>query len=214
METKKITLNTLLFSAAAVVSIELAARVAISQGVLSPLMGLGTARLAQICLMLMLIRHREKNFDSIGIAPSNVSKGLKKGVIWSLCFGVAVGLAFIIFSFAGIQVLKFFQTSIPFNHKDIFLFFCVGAVIGPVAEEIFFRGIIYGFFRQWGFIIAVLLSTILFVFPHMVGSGIPFTQLVGGLLFAVAYEVEKNLFVPIIIHSLGNLAIFSLSFIA
>jgi membrane protease YdiL (CAAX protease family) len=214
METKKITLNTLVFSAAAVFSIELAARVAISQGGLPPLIGLGLARLVQICFMLMFIRLREKNFDSIGIAPANTSAGLKKGVIWSLCFGLAVGLLFIIFLFSGINVLKIFQTSIPFSHKDIFLFFSVGAVIGPIAEEIFFRGIIYGFFRQSGFTIALILSTALFVFPHLAGPGIPLTQVVGGLLFAVAYEVEKNLIVPIVIHSLGNLAIFSLSFIA
>jgi hypothetical protein len=37
------------------------------------------------------------------------------------------------------------------------------------------------------------------------------TQAVGGILFAVAYEVERSLLVPITIHVLGNLAIFSLS---
>ena len=214
METKKITLNTLLISTVAVVSIESATRVAILQGGLAPLVGLGAARLVQICLMLMFIRHWERKLDSIGIVPSNVSRGLKKGVIWSLCFGVAVSLAFIIFFFCGINVLKFFQTPMPFSHKDIFLFFSVGAVIGPIAEEIFFRGIIYGFFRQWGFTIALMVSTILFVFPHLVGSSIPLTQVIGGLLFAVAYEIEKNLIVPIVLHSLGNLAIFSLSFVA
>lgn len=214
METKKITLNTLVFSAAAVVSVELAARVAISQGVLSPLMGLGAARLVQICLMLVFIRHRENNFDSIGIAPANISAGLKKGVIWSLCFGLAVGLALIVCLLSGRNVLTFFQTPLPFRHRDIFLFFCVGAVIGPIAEEIFFRGIIYGFFRQSGFILALTLSTALFVFLHLTGPHIPLTQVIGGLLFAVAYEIEKNLIVPIVIHSLGNLAIFSLSFVA
>jgi membrane protease YdiL (CAAX protease family) len=34
---------------------------------------------------------------------------------------------------------------------------------------------------------------------------------VGGIVFAIAYEKEKNLMVPITIHCLGNLAIFSLS---
>jgi hypothetical protein len=37
------------------------------------------------------------------------------------------------------------------------------------------------------------------------------TQVVGGILFAAAYEIEKNLVVPITIHCLGNLAIFALS---
>jgi membrane protease YdiL (CAAX protease family) len=35
---------------------------------------------------------------------------------------------------------------------------------------------------------------------------------VGGLVFAVAYEIEKSLLVPITIHVLGNFAIFSLPY--
>jgi membrane protease YdiL (CAAX protease family) len=35
--------------------------------------------------------------------------------------------------------------------------------------------------------------------------------MIGGILFAVSYEVEKNLLVPITIHSLGNLAIFTIA---
>jgi membrane protease YdiL (CAAX protease family) len=34
---------------------------------------------------------------------------------------------------------------------------------------------------------------------------------VGGVVFALAYEKEKNLLVPIVIHISGNLAIFALS---
>jgi membrane protease YdiL (CAAX protease family) len=35
--------------------------------------------------------------------------------------------------------------------------------------------------------------------------------MVGGIVFAVAYEVEGSLMVPITIHVLGNMAIFALS---
>jgi hypothetical protein len=41
--------------------------------------------------------------------------------------------------------------------------------------------------------------------------GIPLAQVVGGIVFAVAYEIEGSLMVPITIHVLGNLAIFTLS---
>ncbi|MEJ2731154.1 MAG: CPBP family glutamic-type intramembrane protease, partial [Deltaproteobacteria bacterium] len=56
------------------------------------------------------------------------------------------------------------------------------------------------------------LSTLLFILPHSHSSGLalPITQLIGGILFAISYEIEKNLLVPITIHSLGNLAIFIL----
>jgi membrane protease YdiL (CAAX protease family) len=35
---------------------------------------------------------------------------------------------------------------------------------------------------------------------------------VGGIVFAIAYEKEKSLMVPVTIHCLGNMAIFSLTF--
>jgi len=40
------------------------------------------------------------------------------------------------------------------------------------------------------------------------------TQMVGGILFTVAYEVEGSLMVPITIHILGNMDIFTLSLIS
>jgi len=84
---------------------------------------------------------------------------------------------------------------------------------GPVAEEIFFRGILYGFFRRWGAVAAVVLSTVIFVLAHPIFPGIPLPQVVGGVVFAVAYEVEGSLMVPITIHALGNMAIFLLCWI-
>jgi membrane protease YdiL (CAAX protease family) len=36
-------------------------------------------------------------------------------------------------------------------------------------------------------------------------------QIIGGIVFALAYEASGNLLVPITIHVLGNLAIFTLS---
>jgi hypothetical protein len=92
--------------------------------------------------------------------------------------------------------------------------YLVGGVIGPVAEEIFFRGIIFGFCRRWGFYAALLISTAFFVWPHFDGRHLPLTQIVGGIVFTIAYEKEKKMMVPVTIHCLGNMAIFSLAFIS
>lgn len=214
METRPITLNTLLISAAAVIGIEWIARIVIAQSTLPPMVGLGAARIFQITLLVMIARIREKSLTCIGISRLNILDGLKKGLIWSLCFGIATGLVFGILMLLGVNVVRIFQFSEPIGNNTFVLFFCVGVVIGPIAEEIFFRGLVYGFFRQWGVTIALIVSTVLFVLPHLAGNSIPLTQVVGGLLFAIAYEVEKNLIVPISIHCLGNLAIFSVSLIA
>ena len=89
------------------------------------------------------------------------------------------------------------------------LFFIVGGVVAPVAEEIVFRGIIFGYLRRWGLPAAVLVSTALFAALHL--PAIPVTQVVGGMVFAIAYHLSGSLMTPILIHTLGNLAIFSLS---
>ncbi|HUT70213.1 MAG TPA: CPBP family glutamic-type intramembrane protease [Desulfatiglandales bacterium] len=78
---------------------------------------------------------------------------------------------------------------------------------------IFFRGMLYGFFRRWGIVVALLISTATLVLTHPVFPTIPLPLLVGGIVFAVAYEVEANFVVPITIHGPGNLAIFTLSLI-
>lgn len=213
METRSITINTLLISACAVIGIEGVARFVIAKGILLPMVGLGAARIIQIVAMVAVVRILEKRITGIGLSRSNILAGLKKGVIWSGSFGLATAAVFGALLLFGVDIVKLFQLSEPIGKNNIVLFLFIGVIIGPLAEEIFFRGLIYGFFRSWGVTPALIVSTIFFVLPHLAGNSVPLTQAVGGLLFAVAYEVEKNLMVPIVIHCLGNLAIFSLPFI-
>jgi membrane protease YdiL (CAAX protease family) len=112
-----------------------------------------------------------------------------------------------------VDITRLFPSPAYSHLSELFAYFIVGSLLGPSAEEFFFRGLLFGYFRKFGFGPALILSTLLFIFAHLSGSTLPITQLAGGLLFAVAYEVEKNLIVPIVIHCLGNLAIFSLSLV-
>jgi membrane protease YdiL (CAAX protease family) len=212
MDPKSITIKSLLIAFIAVVGVELVARILIARCEVHPLIGIGIARIFQSILLLLIVIALEKNIASIGIVSTQFISAVSKGIIWSVGFGLATGVVLLILWATGFQVSAFFKAPIPLTHGDIFLFIAVGAVIAPVAEEIFFRGILYGFFRQWSLTVAIVISTTLFVLSHATGGSLPITQVIGGLLFAVAYEIEKNLIVPIIIHSLGNLAIFCLSY--
>jgi hypothetical protein len=213
MEANKIKINTVIISILVIAAIEIIVRLVINQNLVAPLIGLGLARLSEIIFLLILVKISEKGFSVIGLTPANVYKGFKKGFIWAVIFGVAAGVVLFIIYLLGINVPALFQMQLPAKNRNIFAFFLIGAFFGPLAEEIFFRGILYGFFRRWGIPAAVILSTLLFVLSHTSGPAIPVTQLIGGILFAVAYEIEKNLLVPIIIHVLGNLAIFTLALI-
>ncbi len=212
MEANRITLKTLAISIAAVFAMETVFRLAMSGQSGSPLPALGISRTMEALCLLYIARRFGKNSNAIGLSRSSMLPGLAKGLIWSVCFGIAAGILFLVLFAAGLDPLKFVNTPLPSAPYQIFIFFLVGGIIGPIWEEIFFRGIIFGFFRRWGVYAAILISTALFVLPHYDGHHLPLTQIVGGIVFSIAYEKEKNLMVPITIHCLGNMAIFSLTF--
>ena len=213
METDKIKTKTVITAIAAIITIEIVARIFIRLSILGPLGGLGMARLAEIILLLIIVKAQHQQISTIGLAASGLFRGLQKGLIWALSFGAVAGIGLLGIYLAGINVSGLFQMQLPSESDQFIIFLLVGVLIGPIAEEIFFRGILYSFFRKWGIPMAVMISTLLFVLSHAQTSGsiLPVTQIIGGILFAISYEVEKNLLVPITIHCLGNLAIFTLA---
>jgi membrane protease YdiL (CAAX protease family) len=213
MEAKKIELRTLLLCLAAVIAVELGTWVVVSNSAYHPMLVLAAARLLQILLIILIVVIWGKGLSSIGLARSEMVVGLKKGLLWSGIFGAIASITCVGLFAASINPLTLLKSSLPTQTMDLVLFFFVGGIIGPVAEEFFFRGILYGFLRRWGVLVALVLSTLIFVFCHPVSHGIPVTRLVGGLLFALTYEIGGSLIVPITIHTLGNLAIFTISLI-
>jgi membrane protease YdiL (CAAX protease family) len=213
MEAKTITLNSLLLSAAAVMTLEWAAGSMIAGKFMPSAIGLGVARLFQIGAMVLIIRKLRIGLTAVGISRSNLIRGLQKGLIWSVCFGFASALVLGLLMLFGFDIKQLFPPPGYSNLNQLLAYLVVGIMLGPPAEEFFFRGIIFGYLRKFGFVPALIISTSLFVLAHSFGSSLPITQMVGGLLFATAYEVEKNLIVPVVIHCLGNLAIFCFSLI-
>jgi membrane protease YdiL (CAAX protease family) len=215
MEAKQIDRKTLIISLAAIVSVEWSLRVVVSKGLFDSMVTLGAARLLEIILVILVLLIWGRGVSSVGLAPSRIIPGLKKGLVWSAGFGIVAFFAFVVLYVAGVNALILMQARLPTRLGQIILFFFIGGMLAPIAEEIFFRGILYGFFRRWGVLLAVALSTLLFVVAHpMSHQGVFIPQVVGGIVFAVAYEVEGSLLVPITIHVLGNMAIFTLSLIS
>jgi membrane protease YdiL (CAAX protease family) len=210
MEANKISLKTFAASIASIFLVEALFRLIPCESILKPLATLGVVRCLEAFLLVSISVFFEKDPGAIGLRPAHMAQGFMRGLIWSAGFGTIVGIVYLVLLAAGINALHFFGNPYHASRQQFFIFFLVGGLIGPIAEEIFFRGIIYGFFRQWGAAVAVISSTLLFVFLHPYGANLPVTQTVGGLIFAVSYEIEKSLLVPITIHCLGNLAIFNI----
>lgn len=213
MEAEKIRLNTVIISILVIAAIEIIMHLLIGKHLIDSMNGLGLARLVEIFLLMAIVKVREQRLAAIGLTAPGAYRGFIRGLIWAVSFGLAAAVVLFVIELLGIKMKALFQMQLPPETGQLIAFFLVGAIIAPVAEEIFFRGILYGFFRKWGIPVAVILSTFLFVLPHSSGRTVPVTQIVGGILFAVAYEVEKNLIAPITIHILGNLAIFTLALV-
>ncbi len=83
-------------------------------------------------------------------------------------------------------------------------------VLAPVVEELVFRGLLYRMLReQWGIAASVAVSAILFSLMHQ--GIIVSPQLAGGIIFALAYEWSRSLWVSIALHMGANGAVYSIS---
>lgn len=79
-------------------------------------------------------------------------------------------------------------------------------VLTPIAEEVYFRGIVYGWLRnRWRAALAAPASAALFAATHFVYPW-PMMLMVAGLgvVFALAYELSGSLWPPIAIHATYN----------
>ncbi|TWI71825.1 hypothetical protein LZ24_01842 [Desulfobotulus alkaliphilus] len=165
-------------------------------------------RLVQCAVLLGLLFFRKHPPAAAGLGLTNLGKGIKTGILGCLLMGVSALCAGLALHFNGISPLPLIHVPLPEGTIHIILFFIAGGLIAPVAEELFFRGFIFGYLKKYGFIPALLISTTIFAMLHSPPQP---TQWIGGLGFGLAYGVSGSLAAPVIIHACGNLVLFSLS---
>ena len=87
-----------------------------------------------------------------------------------------------------------------------FIITLLGAgLLAPVAEELFFRGLIHRWFRaRWGFWPAVLISTAIFAAGHADSIGVVASSFVLGLVLAAVYDRSRSLWLSIAVHAANN----------
>ena len=118
---------------------------------------------------------------------------------------------------ASASVLDFFQVPHPeqnsvetfrqFSDPSVIFWFMFQAVVfNPVIEELFFRGFLLTFLKNFTSpVLAIALSGGVFAFAHLnLGAALPLWFL--GVVLGVAYEHTGSLLVPMTIHGCFNLA--------
>ncbi len=81
----------------------------------------------------------------------------------------------------------------------------LAGLAAPVAEELFFRGAIYTWFRsRYSVAVAVLASSIIFALGHFDTLAVVVTSFVIGVINALVYERTRSIWAPIAIHAFNN----------
>jgi len=102
---------------------------------------LGILRFFEIIFFLMIFSIWGNGMSDLGLGRSQIIPGIRQGGIWALGFGLLVILSAGLIFLLGMNPFKLIHTRMPQRFSELMVFLLVAGIIGPVAEELFFRGI-------------------------------------------------------------------------
>jgi len=158
-------------------------------------------RLLELMGLIVLLMHF-RLWSSLGLGKPN-GMDIRIFLYISACCVAMVALLY------AVQPTWLLHVTIP-SWLDGLLGLILMVLIAPMVEEIVFRGLLYRMLReQWGIVVSVVVSSVFFSMIHQ-GSLIS-PQLAGGIIFALAYERSRSLWVPILLHMGANSAVYVLA---
>jgi len=198
----------------------------------------GGVRSATLLILAIYWKRRGWTFSGLGLTGQKAKKGIYIGIAGCAAFGVAVAVGETVLRLLGESLLQAMKSSPP-TPAEFAALAAVGGLVAPLCEEAVFRGLLYkGLRKRFSPVAAMAATTLLFASAHVVSSplpwseisgrflagqklgaliqiivGLPWIQVAGGLAFCLAFELSQSLWAPVIIHSVGNLVIFSLPFV-
>ena len=93
--------------------------------------------------------------------------------------------------------------------SKLIAFYASSCLISPIAEELFFRGIIYRIMREkWNACVCIGIVSVLFASIHYYFNGQALVPFLGSLIFCLGYEKTKSILTPALLHITGNLIIY------
>ena len=165
---------------------------------------------AMVILYFVMVKYK-KNIQELGLKASSFFRNILSGIT-AYIFMLPVLLVILIFSIWILNVFGYtpppqpvFEVFMEEKKGPVLLFLTVFvSVLGPVVEEVFFRGFMYSAVRKHtGVLAAAFLSGAIFSMLHtnIVGF-LPIMAL--GVLLAYLYETTGSLVASISVHILHN----------
>jgi membrane protease YdiL (CAAX protease family) len=166
---------------------------------------------------ILVIRSSGASWFDIGFR--RIGRGtIMRAVIWALATVIIVGAVNYALQWIMGESFQNPQTMMlapgGFSWINLTVMLVMGGVIAPFAEELAFRGLLYGYLRRRMAIpVALLIMAVCFAAAHLIVLLMP-ALFVVGLILGVAYERSGSLWVPIIVHGVFNSVMMILLYIA
>ena len=126
----------------------------------------------------------------------------KINYFYLIILGVILSLMYNVFAYYLNFVLK---TSLFDNSNNIAITLLSTGILGPIIEELMFRGIIYNELKsKYSNMKSILITTIFFAIIHINIIQILYALIIGFILVFV-YEKYNNIKAPIILHMASNI---------
>jgi hypothetical protein len=156
---------------------------------------------------VIAIRLRGARWHALGLRPMARRWYAGAGLFAVLCFPLVGAINFGV-QFATGEAFRNPQheifTHIEFSWPALFATLAMTGVVVPFAEELAFRGLVYGWLRErWGVWPGAALSALAFSALHGIPLLIPAIAALGVVL-AVVYERSGSLLAPWIVHGVFN----------
>lgn len=166
---------------------------------------LALSGLAAIGGVVAAVAVRVRSAAAVGLRRTSrgwVLLGLAAGVlVWLLNRFVVLGYMFLTGDFGNPQQAMA-DTAAP-GGLSLVLILLAGAVLVPFAEELLFRGVVYGALRRYRVLVATVASALLFGLAHGVNAVLP-AAIILGVVAAVLYERSRSIWPAVIAHAVNN----------
>jgi uncharacterized protein len=167
----------------------------------------GIPSLRRFCMAQLLVPLPHSSYAELALVvpakltiPFAVSGVL---VLWGLT--VDPGFDYYRALFLHENVADLVSTKAPLPIGGALLIVAMSCFVGPVVEELLFRGLLYrAWERQWGWIPATFLTSAVFAFYHPTHLTSTF---IGSLVFICLFRRTGSLRAPIIVHCLFNMLV-------
>jgi len=127
----------------------------------------------------------------------------KENIIIIILLGISISLIYNVCMFNLNNIVNF-TNQFKLNNINIFVQILGSGIIGPILEELVFRGIVYNKLKSFNKpITSIIITSIIFSIMHTSLLNIPYAFILSLVLIYI-YEKNKTLKAPILLHISAN----------